>query len=154
MCYLVFDLDEPVEYLIHGTLTGSEFGQASVSLQKYPVGAGVLFTRTAEASTVSVHHRADLIPGRYIVYFSAGASAAVSEPAEMSNAGDFSMQFTLCFIPADINVDGVVNVADLLGVINSWGVCPGEPQPCAADINLDGVVNVTDLLAAINAWGS
>lgn len=26
--------------------------------------------------------------------------------------------------PADINSDGVVNVSDLLGVINGWGVCP------------------------------
>ena len=153
-CYLVFDIDTPADYLIHGTLEGSEFGQASVSLQKYPVGAGVLFTRTAENESVTVHHRASFVPGRYIVYYNAGASAAVSEPAQMTHTAGFDMQFTLCFMPADINVDGEVNVADLLGVINNWGMCPGDPQPCAADVNLDGLVNINDLLAVVTAWGS
>ena len=54
--------------------------------------------------------------------------------------------------PADIappTGDGLVNVADLLLVINSWGSCPG----CHADINHDNIVNVADLLAVINTWG-
>lgn len=152
-CYLVFDIDAPVEYLIHGVLDSSEFGGAKVVLQTFPAGSGVLFLRSAENSSLAVHHRAQLNPGRYILYYDAGATAAVSDPGEMTNLGGFNMQFTLCFIPADINVDGAVDVADLLGVINSWGACPGEPQPCAADITLDGVVNVSDLLAVISAWG-
>src|SRR4029450_10452825 len=45
--------------------------------------------------------------------------------------------------------DGIVNSADLLAVINSWGACPG----CPADINDDNIVNSGDLLAVINAWG-
>ncbi|MCI0631013.1 MAG: hypothetical protein L0Y44_10225 [Phycisphaerales bacterium] len=151
-CYLIFDIDEPVEYLIHGNLDGSEFGGATVSLQTDPVGSGVLFYRTAENSSLDVHHRAQLSPARYILYYHAGASAAVSDPAEMTNTGDFDLQFTLCFIPADINYDGAVNIADLLALIASWGACPGEPQPCAADITLDTLVNVNDLLALISAW--
>jgi hypothetical protein len=52
--------------------------------------------------------------------------------------------------PADIAAPaGVVNAADLLAVINSWGACPG----CHADINHDNVVNAADLLAVINSWG-
>jgi len=50
---------------------------------------------------------------------------------------------------SDINGDGVVNVADLLEVIDSWGACEG----CAADINQDGQVNVSDLLEVVGAWG-
>jgi hypothetical protein len=53
--------------------------------------------------------------------------------------------------PADIaGADGIINAADLLLVINSWGPCAG----CAADINHDDVVNAGDLLTVINAWGA
>ncbi len=55
--------------------------------------------------------------------------------------------------PADIepigNVDGSVNVTDLLALLAAWGPNPGHP----ADINDDGNVNVTDLLALLGAWG-
>jgi probable HAF family extracellular repeat protein len=54
--------------------------------------------------------------------------------------------------PADINADGVVNVADLLAVINAWGTCPSGVL-CAPDVNEDEIVNVADLLAVINSWG-
>ncbi len=52
--------------------------------------------------------------------------------------------------PTDLNHDDLINVADLLGVINSWGICKG----CAADITGDGTVNSADLLSVINAWGA
>jgi hypothetical protein len=45
--------------------------------------------------------------------------------------------------------DGVVNSADLLEIINHWGLCAG----CPSDINGDAVVNTADLLTVINAWG-
>jgi hypothetical protein len=51
--------------------------------------------------------------------------------------------------------DGLVNTADLLLVINSWGACPG----CPADIapagppQGDDLVNTADLLTVINNWG-
>ena len=60
--------------------------------------------------------------------------------------------------PADIapsGGDGVVNTADLLLVINTWGACAG----CPADIAPtgppmgDGIVNTADLLFVINHWG-
>ena len=54
---------------------------------------------------------------------------------------------------ADTNLDLTVNVADLLGIINSWGACPALPAACPADITQDGMVNVADLLQAISAWG-
>ena len=56
-------------------------------------------------------------------------------------------------IPSDINADGVVNVADLLAVINTWGPCPAPPAACVADTNGDGIVNAADLLRVINNWG-
>ena len=63
----------------------------------------------------------------------------------------------LCGCPADIaptaiGGDGVVNTADLLLVINSWGPC----ADCPADVSPagnNGVVNTGDLLFIINHWG-
>jgi hypothetical protein len=57
--------------------------------------------------------------------------------------------------PGDINGDQIVNVADLLAVINSWGSC-ANPSNCPADVappGGDDAVNVADLLFVINNWG-
>jgi hypothetical protein len=63
--------------------------------------------------------------------------------------GAFEVQpLPLC--PADVNGDGSVNIADLLGVIASWGATGNNP----ADVNGDGTVNITDLLGVIAAWGA
>jgi hypothetical protein len=54
--------------------------------------------------------------------------------------------------PPDINIDGTVDVDDLLAIINGWGLCIG----CPADIAPAGgnsVVDVDDLLEVINNWG-
>ncbi|MCH7603178.1 MAG: hypothetical protein IIB54_10455, partial [Planctomycetes bacterium] len=49
----------------------------------------------------------------------------------------------------DSNLDGTVNVTDLLALLAAWGVCPACPE----DTNLDGTVNVTDLLNLLGGWG-
>ena len=49
----------------------------------------------------------------------------------------------------DFNLDGEVNVTDLLSLLGAWGVCPGCPE----DTNLDGSINVTDLLTLLANWG-
>jgi trimeric autotransporter adhesin len=54
--------------------------------------------------------------------------------------------------PADLNGDGVVNVADLLILFDNWGTCD-DPDDCPADLNGDGVVNIADLLILFNSWG-
>lgn len=55
----------------------------------------------------------------------------------------------ICECPADVSVDGSVNVTDLLALLAAWGPNPGH----VADINGDDSVNVTDLLALLAAWG-
>ncbi len=51
--------------------------------------------------------------------------------------------------PADVTVDGVVDVLDLLAVLAAWGPCAG----CPGDITGDGTVDVLDLLEVLAAWG-
>ncbi len=52
----------------------------------------------------------------------------------------------------DLNLDGAVNVFDLLDLLGQWGPCPPD-QDCSADMNGDGAVNVMDLLILLDAWG-
>lgn len=52
----------------------------------------------------------------------------------------------------DINIDGFVDVTDLLAIISSWGECPELPVDCPADINGNGVVDVSDLLMLLAQW--
>lgn len=55
--------------------------------------------------------------------------------------------------PGDVDADLAVSVADMLAVMNSWGVCL-DPASCAADLNADMNVDVSDLMLVINAWGA
>ncbi len=59
----------------------------------------------------------------------------------------------ISFCPADVDGSGVVDTADLLRLLTSWGACPAE-DPCPADIDGDGRVGVADLLALLQTWGS
>ena len=51
--------------------------------------------------------------------------------------------------PGDVTGDLVVDVADLLALLASWGVCGA----CPADLNGDGMVNTADLLELLANWG-
>ncbi len=57
-----------------------------------------------------------------------------------------------CFLPStcpsDCNLDGVVDVLDLVSVVAAWG-----SDDASADINGNGVVEVGDLVRVIEAWG-
>lgn len=53
----------------------------------------------------------------------------------------------------DINVDGVIDTADLLLLLGAWGDCPPPPDDCSADLNGDHRVDVLDLLILLGNWG-
>lgn len=71
---------------------------------------------------------------------------------EFTLAGNFTSQLppVLLPCPADTNIDGSVNVTDLLALLAAWGPNPDH----VADFNDDGNVNVTDLLQLLAAWGA
>lgn len=52
---------------------------------------------------------------------------------------------------ADVNVDGVISILDLLRVLTAWGPCGGC---CPEDFDTNGVVNIVDLLEVLIRWGA
>ena len=59
---------------------------------------------------------------------------------------------SLLEMPGDVNLDGVVDVNDLLAVITQWGPCPPQPSGCIADLDDNSTVDVNDLLEVIVNW--
>ena len=55
-------------------------------------------------------------------------------------------------VPADINMDGVVDVQDFLMLLAAWGAC-SDCGNCVADLNGDCTVGVVDLLELLSMWG-
>jgi hypothetical protein len=74
-------------------------------------------------------------------------------PAQPAVVWDFDYVITVQVPPCDgdVNVNGVVNIDDLLGVIALWGQT--NPVLPGADVNHDGIVNIDDLLGVISRWG-
>jgi hypothetical protein len=56
-------------------------------------------------------------------------------------------------VPGDVNGDGIVDTADLLELLSSWGECPDRPAECPADFDGDGTVDTADLLILLAHWG-
>ncbi len=57
-------------------------------------------------------------------------------------------------VPGDVNLDGHIDVADVLILVGSWAKSVGQPgyNP-AANINGEAGVDVSDLLLVANNWG-
>ena len=58
---------------------------------------------------------------------------------------------TICDCVSDLNLDGVVNGADMGLMLSSWGPCGTN---CPYDLNTDGQVNGADLGVLLSAWGT
>jgi len=51
---------------------------------------------------------------------------------------------------ADVNLDGIVGMADVISVIAAWGPCDAD---CREDLDGDGMVGGSDLGLVIGDWG-
>jgi hypothetical protein len=55
----------------------------------------------------------------------------------------------------DVNLDGVVDIRDLVILSGSYGSTPGEPKWLqAADVNGNGVVDIIDISLVIMDYGT
>jgi hypothetical protein len=62
-----------------------------------------------------------------------------------------SYQLTVCPLMGDVNTDGVVDVADVVGIVNKILESPGEDfDASVADMNGDGLIDVADVVATVN----
>jgi len=55
-----------------------------------------------------------------------------------------------CDCIADVNMDGTLDVNDIMAIIMAWGSTT-DPQ---ADLSGDGIVEVNDIIILISAWGT
>lgn len=54
---------------------------------------------------------------------------------------------------SDLNLDGIVNGADLGIVLGAWSTTPDCGEPVSADLNCDCIVDGADLGILLGAWG-
>jgi hypothetical protein len=89
----------------------------------------------------------------YLVRIGAPPIPVLTEGGSQGETGSGSVTFS-CFetCEGDANVNGIVDVDDLLMVINNWGNCDAD-ETCLGDLTGNGVVDVDDLLEVINNWG-
>ena len=67
---------------------------------------------------------------------------------ECNYYGECTIDIELGVVCNDITGDGIVGVADLLSIIDQWGLTDSP-----ADLNQDGIIDVTDLLIVVGSWG-
>ena len=86
-------------------------------------------------------------------------SSAISKGASMGMGGSLADQsnwpdWLNWTIPEDFNLDGKVNLADLVILANAYGSKPGDPRwNAAADIKNDGKVDLADLVTFAFHYG-
>ena len=75
---------------------------------------------------------------------------AIVDYTDFNPGDDFSDEGScLPSDPADINLDGVIDAADLGILLGAWSSSAGG----AADVNSDGSVDAADLAIVLSAWG-
>ncbi|MCH7601685.1 MAG: hypothetical protein IIB54_02850, partial [Planctomycetes bacterium] len=76
-------------------------------------------------------------------------SVSMNYLGSVSDANNNGIPDSCDLAGGDFNLDGVINVTDLLSLLAAWGVCGN----CVQDTDDDGLVNITDLLTLLGNWG-
>jgi hypothetical protein len=102
------------------------------------------FVAYEEASQcVTAHASAVLPPGTWWLYIA----------PFFQDEADCEFGYTataLVRVPADVNLDGVVDHIDFAILMGTWGPCPD----CPTDLDDDGLVGVTDFLILLASWSA
>ena len=63
----------------------------------------------------------------------------------------FATPLSQC-LPGDVNVDGIINVIDIVSVVNYIiiGGNLSESECCTMDLNSDGIINVIDIVSLVS----
>jgi hypothetical protein len=147
---VVFDLSQPVTARLAGLMTADDAAQVRLTLSR---GAVIVLQQLVEGESRAIAAQVDLAPGTYTLLEHALGAGFVQARGSHSMAAGFDLRFSVCFEPADLNIDGGVDVADLLLLLSGWGPCPrGGPGECLADLDGDLAVSVSDLLTLLAAW--
>jgi hypothetical protein len=56
-------------------------------------------------------------------------------------------------VPGDLNMDGLVDIVDLVTVAGYFGTTPGGPPYHTADINCDGYIDILDIILVARNFG-
>lgn len=111
---------------------------AGVTTRESVSTAGTQSNDTSETPAISGN-------GRYIAFPSVATNLIAGDT---NGCSDLFLRNLGHPIPGDLNGDGVVDGADLGGLLGSWGLCAG----CPADLNGDGVVDGADLGILLSNW--
>ena len=159
-----FQTQVPTRAFIVGHLTASRVLPVVVSYATVRLsiaGGATLFEQGVQpppGQTESEPVQAQLQLAAGIYSARADAVAAIDATVPPVGEGDASFAVQVLIQRAgDANVDGDVNVADLLAAVAAWGACPAPGTgsgPCLADLDGNGVVNMLDLLLVVNHWGT
>ena len=140
------------------TLTDCTFTDNTASVY----GGGGMFNQTSSPTLTNCTFTGNSASSGAGIYSANKSNPTLTDTTVCGNAsGQISGDWTdnggnsiadVCPIDctSDINVDGNVDVNDLLILIADWGTCTGN---CAGDVNEDGTVDIEDLLILIAAWG-
>lgn len=158
-CSIRAFLWSPLEVIDLGTLDGFPLAPLDINDHGWIVGladtGGGVF-RAFLWKDGNIYALNDLVP--QLQGWNLRRALAINNKNEIVGEGrpagpNFKRAFLLRPVgPGDVDADGIVNVADLLALINSWGPCPAQGD-CFADFDDNGVVNVADLLTLIENWG-
>jgi hypothetical protein len=159
---VTFQTFHPVRYFIAGELTAAGANPVVVSYARLRITAppnqrlldhSVSPGAGGAPNTLLVHDTGALAAGQYT--FLIETTAAVDAMVPPNGSGETAYDITARFQrPGDANIDGAVNVDDVLAVIGAWGACPGLSLPsfCTIDMDGDEAVEVDDLLLVIVNW--
>jgi hypothetical protein len=148
---LIFQADAGMQLFTFASGSTQQNIIESVNTFQYYIG---LHAHQCELNSDRIEIRSNLV-GEYasVQVQQVGGTPPIIFTTSQGGEGEYSSKaFGVDGHPGDIDCDNNVNIADLLGIINFWGICAQPPLTCPADLTGNGLVDVDDLLSVINNW--